>query len=216
MQFISPNFTHEKLESPDYTDIVDVFEDRMRNWLLVPAQHLLACNSGVAAVALLIGYFEGIEIYRTGKDSQYKSKEFFIRGFKRVFGTDAYSEHVFDELITALYFQARCGFAHDGLFRNRVFFSYAKPEAMYITWPRKNGVFITDGHLESVIINPSRFVELIYIHFNKYIAALRGGIDIQMKMNFQAAVELKWGLNDPDLIVGMTEEEFYNGSHRIY
>jgi hypothetical protein len=29
--FISPNFTSEKLDSATYKDLVDVFEDRMRN-----------------------------------------------------------------------------------------------------------------------------------------------------------------------------------------
>ena len=130
MFFVSPNYTHEKLESPGYVDIVDVFEDRMRNWLLAPATQLLAsANGAVAAVGLLMSYFEGIEIYRSGKDSKFKSKEFFGRGFKQVFGVDSNGEHVFDEVIDALYIQARCGFAHDGLFRNRVFFSAVRPQA---------------------------------------------------------------------------------------
>ena len=35
----------------------------------------------VAAVALMVNYFEGIEIYVTGEDSKNKSFEFFTRGF---------------------------------------------------------------------------------------------------------------------------------------
>jgi hypothetical protein len=213
MHFVSPNYTHAKLESPSYTDIVDVFEDRMRNWLLAPAGQLLNTRNGsVAAVALLMSYFEGIEIYRSGKDSHHKSKEFFGRGFKRVFGVDPSGEHVFDEMINALYVQARCGFAHDGLFRNRVFFSTVRPQAINATWPRKDGVFVKGGHLESVIINPPRFCEAIEIHFNKYMTALRAEEDSEMKVNFLAAIELKWALNEPGRIVGMTEEEFHNGA----
>ena len=211
MHFVSPSYTHEKLESPSYLDIVDVFEDRMRNWLLVPAAQLLESRNGaVAAVALLMSYFEGIEIYRTGKDSHRKSKEFFARGFKRVFEVDPAGVHVFDEMIGALYIQARCGFAHDGLFRNRVFFSAVRPQALNATWPRKNGVFLTGGHLESVIINPRRFCEAIDLHFTKYIAALRAAEDIDMKSKFLAAIEIKWALNEPGRIVGMTEEEFHD------
>lgn len=53
-QFISPSFTHEKLEPPFFKDIVDVFEDRMTNWVIVPAKELLKVrHGGVAAVALV-------------------------------------------------------------------------------------------------------------------------------------------------------------------
>ncbi len=213
MHFVSPNFTHEKLESPSYLDIVDVFEDRMRNWLLAPAAQLLSFPNGtVAAVALALGYFEGIEIYHSGEDSDRKSKEFFRRGFQRVFNADPSGAHVYDEMVNALYIQARCGFAHDGLFRNRVFFSTVKPQALNVTWPRKNGVFINEGHLESVIINPQRFCESINIHFTTYIAALRAESDVELKANFLAAVERKWALNEPGPFIGMTEDKFYNGA----
>lgn len=213
MHLVSPNYTHEKLESPNYLDIVDVFEDRMRNWLLAPAAQLLNSRNGmVAAVALALGYFEGIEIYHSGEDSNNKSKVFFRCGFQRVFAADPSATHVYDEIVDALYIQARCGFAHDGFFRNRVFFSTVKPQALNVTWPRKNGVFIEGGHLESVIINPQRFCEAIDIHFTNYIAALRAETDVGLKANFLAAVELKWAPNEPRRFVGMTEDEFYNGA----
>ena len=211
--FISPNYTHEKLESPSYLDIIDVFEDRMRNWLLAPAVQLLNFPNGdVPAVALALSYFEGIEIYHTGEDSNHKSQKYFRRGFQRVFDIDPSAMHVYDEMVDALYVQARCGFAHDGFFRNRVTFSAVCPQALNATWPRKNGVFIKNGHLESVIINPHRFCEAVDIHFTKYIAALRAETDVGLKANFLAAIELKWALNEPDPFVGITEEEFHNGA----
>jgi hypothetical protein len=75
--FISQNFHHTKLEQPALGDLIDVFEDRMRNWLLLPAKHLIDTPNGlVAATALLSGYFEGIEIYLSGKDSKNRSSEF--------------------------------------------------------------------------------------------------------------------------------------------
>jgi hypothetical protein len=43
--FISPNFGPEKLESPTYEDLIDVFEDRMRNWFLLPAARFLRCRA---------------------------------------------------------------------------------------------------------------------------------------------------------------------------
>ena len=44
--YISPNFTFEKLEAPSYHDIVDVFEDRLLNWLIEPAHKLLSVKHG--------------------------------------------------------------------------------------------------------------------------------------------------------------------------
>ena len=74
--FISPNFTHEKLQPPLYGDVLDVFEDRMLNWLIAPSKKLLGMRHGsVAAVALATNYIEGIEIYVSGKDSEGKSQE---------------------------------------------------------------------------------------------------------------------------------------------
>ena len=64
--FISPSFGPEKLESPTYEDLIDVFEDRMLNWFLLPAARLLEIpNCQIAAVVLLITYFEGIAIYQS-------------------------------------------------------------------------------------------------------------------------------------------------------
>ncbi len=213
LHHISPNHSHEKLNSPSYGDLVDVFEDRMRKWLLDPALHLLKLEHGdVPAVALVLGYFEGIEIYYSGKDSKGASKDFFRRGFQRVFSTKPENAHLFDEVTDGLYVQARCGFAHDGLFRNRVFFNYARPEALSFTWPRKDGAFVKDGHLESVVINAARFVDGVIKHFDRYIAALRSESDPVLKANFLTAVDLKWGLNEPDRVIGMTESEFFSGA----
>ncbi|MBW2167618.1 MAG: hypothetical protein JRG74_16555 [Deltaproteobacteria bacterium] len=84
--FISPKLSHQKLESGDYKNLIDVFEDRMRNWFLMPAEHLIKIpHCQIAAVALLVSYFEGIAIYLLGKDSKNKSFEFFAIGFAKVF-----------------------------------------------------------------------------------------------------------------------------------
>ena len=211
--YISPNFTHEKLEAPSYVDLVDVFEDRTRHWMLAPAKHLLQTEHGaIAATALCLGYFEGIEIYCAGEDSLGKSKEFFRRGFMRVFTAEPAGSHVYEQIVDALYIQARCGFAHDGLFRNRVFFDESRPHPVNVTWPRRDGKFAHDGHLESVVVNPRRFYESIDIHFSRYVTTLRAESDTSLNANFLAAVDLKWGLKEPDRIIGMTEEEYLRGA----
>lgn len=207
--FISPNFDSEKLKSPSYEDLVDVFEDRMRNWFLLPAKNLLELpHCQVAGVALLISYFEGIEIYLTGKDSTNKSAAFFAKGFLKVFEIENNGAHFLKEITDAIYSQTRCGFGHDGMFRNRVFFSDTPSKPILVTWPKKNGEFDISGKVESIVINPSRFFESIRVHFDGYISKLRKGSDQALMQAFEDAVKLKWGLDEKDRVIGMTEDEF--------
>ncbi len=213
MNYISPNFTHEKLDSGNEDDLIDIFEDRMRHWMLEPALNLLKLEHGyVPAIALSLGYFEGIEIYCSGKDSRDSSKAFFKKGFKRVFAIDESGAEIYEKIINALYIQVRCGFSHDGLFRNRVFFSTSRPEAIYVTWPKKNGNFITDGQLESVVINPRRFIECIFLHFENYLSELRNKENKTLKENFLAAINIKWGINEPERVIGTSENEFFGNA----
>ena len=211
--FVSPNFPSEKLEPPLFKDVIDVFEDRMRYWLIEPAKKLLAVRHGeVAAVALATNYIEGIEIYSSGKDSKGRSKEFFRRGYKKVFAPVSGPDYMQDAIADALYEMLRCGFAHDGMFRTGIYFSTVRKEAMLITWPKKNGQFVPDGKLESAIINPKGFVRCIELHFNAYLRELRARKENDAQTRFKAAVALKWRLGEPGPYVGMTEEQFHGGA----
>lgn len=208
--YVSPSYGYEKLDAPNYSDLVDVFEDAMRNWFLVPAAYLLKLPHGeVAAVALLAGYFEGIEIYCTGEDSKNQSAKFFANGFARVFAIEGEHELEMAKAVTgAIYAQVRCGFAHDCMFRNRVFFNGSPSKAMLVTWPKKDGAYDKSGEIESVVINPDRFYECVLIHFESHIAKLRSTSDDELKTAFEKAMELKWALSDRERFIGMTEEEF--------
>ena len=209
LNFISPNFSHEKLGSPTYEDLVDVFEDRMRNWFLMPIKRLLEIpHCQIAAVALSMTYFEGIEIYLSGEDSRKKSFEFFAKGFSRVFPVQHKDLDNRRSIQRAIYDQVRCGFAHDGMFRSRVFFSDVPSEPIIISFPRKNGILDT-SKIESIVINPKLFFESIKNHFEDYLKSLRKGTDPTIRHNFEKAVKLKWALDEDDRAIGMTEEEFY-------
>lgn len=210
--FVSPNFPPEKLEPPLFRDVVDVFEDRMRYWLIEPAKRLLAVPHGeVAAVALVTNYIEGIEIYASGEDSKGRSKEFFRRGYRRIFSAVSGPDYMQDAIAAALYEMLRCGFAHDGMFRSGIYFSKMRKEALLITWPKRNGQFVPDGKLESAIINPESFVRCIEQHFNAYLRELRARKKNETQVRFKAAVDLKWRLGEPGPYVGMTEEQFRGG-----
>lgn len=211
--FISPSYTYEKLEPPFFRDIVDVFEDRMVNWLVKPAKELLSISHGeVAAVALTTNYFEGIEIYASGKDSKDQSKKFFARGFKRVFSGFSGPEYLQTAVYSSFYDLLRCGFAHDAMFRHGIFFSTVRKEPITVSWPRTQGVFDSDGVLELAIVNPRSFVEGVEKHLTEYVRELRRPADSDTKTKFLAAVSLKWDLSGRERNMGMTEEEFYRAA----
>ena len=144
---IIPHYSYEKLEPPFSRDLVDVFEDRMCYWMLYPAKKLLVNeHDQIAALGILIHYFEAIEIYYSEKNSINNSKQFFKRGFKRVFSTESLTDIEIKHCTEALYDQARCGFSHDGLFRNRIIFSDFNMKPILFTYPKINGaIYFTDG-----------------------------------------------------------------------
>lgn len=210
---VSPNFQAEKLEPPLFKDVVDVFEDRMRYWLIEPAKKLLTVKHGeIAAIALATNYIEGIEIYTSGKDSKGRSKEFFRRSYKKIFAAVSGPDYMQDAIANALYDMLRCGFAHDGMFRSGIYFSTVRKEAMLITWPKKNGRFDPDGKLESAIINPKGFVRCIEQHFSGYLRELRARKQNDAQERFKSAIAIKWRLGEPGPYIGMTEEQFHEGT----
>ena len=211
--FISPNFTHEKLQPPFYKDLVDVLEDRMINWLIEPSKELLKLKHGdIPAVALATSYFEAIESYISEVDSKNRSKEVFTQGFLRVFEAKDDAKFIQMQVAHSLYTLLRCGFAHEAMPRHRVVFSSLRDEAFLITWPKKNGEFDRSAPLESAIVNPGRYVASIEAHFRTYINQLRKGDDPLLKEKFRAAVDLKWELASPEPLVALTESQFYHGS----
>jgi len=210
--FVSPRFTHRKLEPPFYRDVVDVFEDRMRGWLLAPALKLLDSNDcSIASVSLATNYFEGIEIYHSGEDSKNQSRKFFSRGFLRVFQMEDKAPALQECVTGGLFDLLRCGFAHDSMFRSGIIFSTVRKEPLLVTMKKKEGQFDPSVPLESVIINPRAFVESVERHFTLYVRELRRAQDEQLKENFEKAIALKWRLGNPGKAVGMTEEQFFQG-----
>ena len=75
---ISPSYTDKKFDNPSVDDLIDVFEDRLRRWMLNPAKGLLSTEHGqIAAFCLALTYFEGVWSYMEGRGSQGHSKQFF-------------------------------------------------------------------------------------------------------------------------------------------
>ena len=80
--FISPNYQQEKFENPTFDDLIDVFKDRIFNWLFNPAKKLGdEKEGGFGALCLLLTYFEGIWSFMTGVDSKGNSERYFYHWF---------------------------------------------------------------------------------------------------------------------------------------
>jgi hypothetical protein len=205
---ISPHFEDNKLDNPTLGDLIDVFEDRVRSWLLEPSRALLQTQHGfVSAVCLLLTYFEGYETYRRGKDSKGHSKEFFRKAFVDVFKTPTVDMAFLARLADALYEDGRCGFFHDGTARSRILFSQQFAAEFVATVPRVGGKADETGPIQSILLNPQSFYAAVERHFMAYVKALREPSNSSLRTNFKAAVEAKWSPSI-SVAIGMSEAEF--------
>ena len=209
--FVSPRYDHTKLENPKFSDLVDVFEDSWQVFVFEPAAKLLENPTGdVAAMTLVSAYFEAIWIYRTGEDSDRRSKEFFVNGFQRCFAS---STEGIETAAGAIYKHIRCGLAHTGMLSRKVYFSREGAQAFYLTYPNNpDGTLNTRGELASIVVNPHRMYEGAVQHFKRYIEALRSGNDPELSKRFEQAVNHLWGIGEGENIIGMTEEQFKGGA----
>lgn len=209
--FISPNFGSEKLDAPSYTDLVDIFEDSWRGFVFHPAVKLFSLPYGdVAAMTLVSSYFEALWIYRTGTDSDGRSKEFFVKGFQNCFKS---ANDGIEIAAAAIYRHIRCGLAHTGMLSRKVNFSREGASAFYLTYPKnKDGSLNMKGELASIVVNPVQMCEAAQKHFETYVAALRKREDDELCKNFESAVQRLWGIGEGDNIVALTEEQFRGGA----
>jgi hypothetical protein len=194
--------------------VIDVFEDRVRHWLLAPAKLMLAQPPSfglVPAASIAVGYIEPIEIYISGEDSDRRSREFFCRGFHRIFQAEGQTEELQKAIANALYSALRCGFAHDGMPKQGINFSLAFQKPFLITWAMKDGAFVATGKLQSAIVNPKLMIDRIEKHFDTYICDLRRGTNATLIANFKKAVAMKWAIGEPGRLIAVTEEQFLGG-----
>lgn len=193
VSLISPHFCAEKLDAPTTEDLIDVFEDRVRYWVLEPAWQLLPDPFGqVASFSLLLSYFEAIWIYRTGSDSRHRSGEFFKQAFEDVFLPSNVPVPLLERVAQVLYKDARCGFFHDGLFRDRIFFVQGGSGSLAVSLPKVNGVVDQEGAIESIVVDPQQFYRDVDRHFKRFVDRLRQPTETTARENFVAACRMKW------------------------
>lgn len=204
---LSPNYTHEKLDNPSFSDLVDVFEDLWMHYIFRPVKCLIDMPYGdIAAMTVLCSYYESIQCYMTGKSGDKQSRQFFIDGFMQVFSSDAPN---IDKAAAEIYKYIRCGLAHEGLLSHKVSYSHGGAKAFFLSYRKKpDGNIDFDAGVSSIIVNPKRMYEGTEKHFNSYIKKLRKGDSQDLCDSFKKTVERQWGLGLGDNIVGITEAEF--------
>lgn len=209
--FVSPRFDHSKLDNPSLVDLIDVFEDSWRSYVFNPAELLLKYPTGdVAAMTLVISYFEAIWIYLNGEDSEGRSREFFVNGFQRCFSANTAGIEI---AAKEVYKHIRCGFAHTGMLKRKVNFSRKGVHAFYLTYPNNlDGSLNMNAPVVSIVVNPLRMYEGVITHFEEYVKALRSGTSVELTDPFQRATYLLWDIGEEDNVIGMTEDEFKGGA----
>ena len=204
--YLSPSFSHDKLDNPTFTDLVDVFEDLWRSYVFEPVKILFEIPNGdVAGMTVLCSYFEAIESLTSGLSSKSKSQEFFTKGFSKVFS----SPIGMNEVAKEVYIYIRCGLTHEGMLRSKVHYSRAGQKTFYLTYPKRpDGTLDTAAKCESIIVNPIRMHEGTLKHFNNYVSELRSGADQVQCDNFKMFITTQLEVGGSESIIGMTEAEF--------
>ena len=203
--FISPNFTQKKLDNPEIDDLIDVLKDRVLNWLFEPSQKLIAEKDGCfGALCLLLTYFEGVWTYLSGIDSKGKSKQYFRNAFLDVFSSSEYSPDLLRRVADIMYEDARCGFFHDGMLRNRIFLTELNQIDMLITLPRNpDGKVNINGQIKSILIDPKYFMAAIERHFIDYLLCLRNPKEKIKRENFLKIAKEKWDYEGEGTVIGL-------------
>lgn len=200
---ISPHFTDEKLNDPSIDDLIDVFDDRIRFWTFEPVKTLLQVPTGnVAAFCLLLTYFEGIWSYITCQDSNRKSQQFFCEAFVDVFRHGGISVELLGRIGNLLYKDARCGFFHDSMFRERIFFAEMNHDILE-TLIKSSGYIDETGKIQSILIDPQRFFVAIENHFANFIRTLRAADQVQKRLSFLEFCRQKWNWEQEGPIIGI-------------
>lgn len=192
---ISPNFSGEKLHNPTLEDLVDVFEDRMRFWLLEPAKALAPRPHGqVASLNLLLTYFEGVWGYIQGRDNSGSSEIFFTDCFVEVFNSCGLSPDLLRRIGEILFEDGRDGFLHDAFFRRRIFFGNVPGGCLQAEVPLKRGFPDETGDIRSITVDVEGFLAYVEGHFKRLILSLRDPLQKDLRSSFRQTCEEKWGL----------------------
>lgn len=167
--WVSPHFVSSDFgEAPTLEQVVLLFVDGVWGWQLDQAERLLqaSAHAGLAALSVVVSYFEMIEQYREGiLGAPGTSRTLFSDGVRWVLG-DTGTEEAREMMIERLWHAVRNGLYHDALVR----------EGVVLSGELKKGVVMEtrpapDGRVE-LAINPHALVRELQRHFAAYVVSL--------------------------------------------
>lgn len=159
-----------RLNPRDIDDKITIYEREVNEWFLNRASDLLEHDSfdnSFIVLMVCMSYVEGVEQYKTGIESNRRSKECFVDSIKRLYPS------TFQERdLKKLYVKTRCGLFHNGMVKGGVIFNNTFPEAIEF---ENNG--------EDIKINPTRLLRDLKHDFSIYIRELKSvGISDQLRV----------------------------------
>ncbi|MCD4687161.1 MAG: hypothetical protein K8S97_14635 [Anaerolineae bacterium] len=194
--YSSPKYLNTHFQLPlSIDDAITVFDDQFHGWFLDIGKKLV---NDVAAdfVTLMIvaAYFEAIEMFFKGEDSNKRSKEFFIDGFRRVFAVprpEPPPPHVpVDVVAKQLYDQMRCGLFHAGMTRHQIQVTRNMPENQML------GLQTMDDGINYYVLNVPVLLTAVIYHFRDYLSELRNPANEDLRANFRVAWNLRCRRSD--------------------
>jgi hypothetical protein len=121
-------------------------------------------------VHLAVGMIEALEVAHQGKDSDGSTPTFFRNGFQRMFSAPDGGPVSHDDAAHILYKAVRCGLTHTAMLYGPVFLT---DDA---SWAPVTVVATPEGKERvAVVIHPSKFLDVVILHFRRYVEVLRTG-----------------------------------------
>jgi len=183
---ISPSYDVYKLTKPVTIDTyIDIYEDRLRYWIIKPAKILTTYEHGGFAICyLLASYFESYVVYLKGKDSKNNVEKYFTEGFHSVFQDlldNNFNPKQIGQINSIMYKNFRCGLYHTGFTKGQITLCQLDTPI--------NVVLILDDlnkhyEIHQIQIDATKMIDAIENHSNNYVSKLREKNNIDLRSNF--------------------------------
>jgi len=186
VEWLSPSFTSEKLRGENDTieNRIDVYEDRVRGWLVKWAEYLSAVkiddrkHAGFAVLHLSLAYFEPFMVFLRGREAaRGKSSEFFRAGVLEVF-PELKNDADRDEILRILWEDGRNGLFHRGIALKRIRLRDDLERAFR---------FEAAGGEGRVFVCRHSLVWRLLAHLDRYLGRVRNPAELELRRNFDEA-----------------------------
>lgn len=165
--YVFDELNQQELDPLNVNHKILIYERQVKGWFINQAENLIKYKNqdkGFIVLMICLSYIEGVEEYKTGQNSQNRSREFFINSINKIFPNKFQNSE-----ISELYREARCGLFHNGMVRGQIVINNSFNEA----------IKFSDNRIK---ISPSKFLNEIKIDFENFINELK--TDNQKRANF--------------------------------